>query len=136
MNVTFIEDAENNINGGQRRCDQKRLVRQRSFEHLSRALQASMNARRHMDLFNRSSYFCRTIAERRTGHEIERYCRCDKETLVIDRERRVARREMSEGGEGNHGLLTCAHRRPGGSALMPCVGKSVRRGIARCIGQI
>ena len=53
MDITFIQDAEHDVDRDESGQDQQRFVRQRSLERLRRSLEAAANAGRKTDALRR-----------------------------------------------------------------------------------
>jgi hypothetical protein len=72
MDKALVEDAEDDIDGENRRCNQQRLGRQRALKCLSRALERSLYRFRKTDLPRRLIDCVDRIAQRGAGREVER----------------------------------------------------------------
>src|SRR5262245_51245459 len=105
MHVALIEHAEHDIDGENRSADQIRLSGERLLKHPCRSLKAAVDRCRDAETAHLILDRRRSLAERDSGSEIERDGRSDEQILMIDRERRVALREMSESRERHHRLV-------------------------------
>src|SRR5579885_1694179 len=71
VNETFVQDAEDDVNGGKRGDDEHEHGGLRILEGLRGALKAAMNRRWHMNLRLRFLNFFHSIAERQRRSEVE-----------------------------------------------------------------
>ena len=72
MNVAFIQNAQNDVDGHQRRQNQDRLVRERSLESLRGSLKGRLNTRRQSDFVLGQVHRFHRVAQRRIRRKVER----------------------------------------------------------------
>ena len=113
VNDALIENAEHDIDRGERREDEHRLVLQRLLIGARGALEAAMDGRGHADLIRCAFDGRGRSAKGCIGRKIERDRRCDEGALMIDGERRVAGPVFAEHRERHHLLGRCAVGRSG-----------------------
>ena len=78
---------------------------ERLLEQLRRAGERAADRRGHVDAGDRCVDLVGGFAERFARLQIERNRRGDEQSLVIDRQRRVARLVVADGGQRDHGFL-------------------------------
>src|SRR5713226_3447736 len=101
MDVAFIENAENDVNGDQRGENQDRLVGKRAQEGRGRSLERGLNAWRHAELVFDAVDGVDGFAQRGIGSQIEGKGDYRKLSLVIDRQGGVAGLEARKCAERN-----------------------------------
>ena len=99
MNVTFIEHAQNDVDGDQRGENQKRLVRQGNAKGLRGALKAGLDACRQAKTLPGIFYGLHRLAERSAGCQIEGDVDDGKLTLMVDRQWRVGALHLTESAQ-------------------------------------
>ena len=89
MDVTFVQNAKDDIDGDDRRKDQQQFVAERTAEGERRALKTRLQAGGHIKF--RFGFFNRIdgIAKRRAGGKVKGNRRCRKLPQMIDLQRRV-----------------------------------------------
>ena len=97
MNETFVQDAENDINGHQRGKDQDGFIRADSFVGCGRSLEAGLHTGRHMqiELGLLDGIDCLSKSRSRGNVEGDRHDR--KLSLMRHGKRSFDRREMADG---------------------------------------
>src|SRR5438094_649072 len=83
MDVTFVENAEHNIERGQSRKDQERLAGQRGLKRLEGSRKTSVNSSRHPHMLLHLPNRLDRVTERNAWREIERQCHRRKLALMI-----------------------------------------------------
>src|SRR2546430_3340788 len=101
MNETLIEDAENDIDGGESGDDQDRLIGQRILKGLGSALKRSVNGIGHADFAASQLDVLDSGTERSARREIEGKSNGREDALVVDGKRGVGRLVVCEGAERN-----------------------------------
>ena len=71
MDVAFVEYAEHDVDGNERRQDQDWLVGQRSLKGGRCSLEAGIDACRHLDSLLGQLYGCNGIAQRLARRQVE-----------------------------------------------------------------
>src|SRR5215471_14349071 len=97
MDIAFVQDAKHDIDGEQCGGDEHWLIVQRLLKDRGGTLKISTDRRRHTELTHLLFDCHRCLTERDPGRKIERDRRCDKEILMVDRERGIACAVMREG---------------------------------------
>ena len=101
MDVTLVQNAENNVNGDHRGENQDWLVRERAEEGGRRALKRGLDAWRHVQFLLGALDGVDGVAQGGVRSQIEGKRDHGKLALVIQGQRRSARIEMRECAEGN-----------------------------------
>src|SRR6266849_4696549 len=101
MDIAFVENAENDVNGDQRGENQDRLVGKRAQEGRGRSLERGLNAWRHAELVFDAVDGVDGFAQRGIGSQIEGKGDYRKLSLVIDRQGGVAGLEARKCAERN-----------------------------------
>src|SRR5215469_11218323 len=99
MDVAFVQNAQDDVNGDQSSENENRLVGERAQEGRGGALERSLNAGRHADFLLGVVYGVYRVTERSGGGEVERDRNDGKLPLVINgewRERRLKACERAE----------------------------------------
>ena len=71
MNITLVENAEDDINRDDRGQDEERFVCQRSFEGTRGSLELRLHAQRHPNLLLRALNRRRRMTQRHAWREVE-----------------------------------------------------------------
>src|SRR5882724_6989560 len=105
MDKTFVEDAENDVDGGKGRDDENQNRGLRILKGLRCALKTAMHAGRHVNLRLRFLNALDGVAEGQGGRDRR------NEALVIDGQRSVGRAVVGEGAEGDNfaGVRSCVN---------------------------
>ncbi len=124
MDVALVQDAEHDVDRGQRGEDQHRLVAQGLLEAARGALEAAVDASPAC----RSRSLARAMASvaslsEESGREVEGDRGGDEGALVIHRQRGVAGRVVAEGRQRHHLLGGGADGRAGGDRAAPGIGE-------------
>ena len=91
MDVTFIQNTENDVNGQERRENQQRLIRERPEKCRSRALERGLQAWRHIQFLLHTVDGVDGVAQGRARREVEGNGDDRKLALMVQRERRAGR---------------------------------------------
>ena len=102
MDVALIQDAEDDVDGGDRGGDQKRLVCERVVERLRRPAVGAGDRGRHPRLLLRRVDQVDGVAQRHPRREVERYRDRGKDAGMVHRQGGGRGAEVGEGREGNH----------------------------------
>src|ERR1700748_3728051 len=113
MNVTLVENAQDNVNRDDGRENEQRFIGQRSQKRLRRALEGRLNAGGHLKFLLRLVNGLGRLAQGRAGSEVEGNGHGRKLSLMIDRQWRGAGLKMSEraqwyrgaGGRGHVNII-------------------------------
>src|SRR2546421_660074 len=101
MDEALIQNAKNNVDGGERRKDEDALIGQGVLKSLSGTLEYSVNGVGNVKFAASGFNMLDGGAQRCAGSKIEREGNGRENSLVIDGKGRVGRFEMSKGAEGN-----------------------------------
>ena len=143
MDVAFVEHAEHDVDGEQRRQDQPRLTRQRCLKRTRRPLERAMDTRWNAELGHHRVDHARRIGQRHVGRQIERDRRRRELPLMVDGERCVRRSVPRECRQRNLRAARCIRRsrrccvrpscpRSGIGAGRGCIRRRCRRGDENC----
>ena len=99
MDIALIEDAEDDVDGEQRRENEDGLARQRLAEGLRRARETGADPGRQAHFRFHFGDGVDRLAQRHSGSEIEGERDGRELSLMIDGERRLRLLEMGEGRE-------------------------------------
>jgi len=84
MNEAFVQDAEHDIDRGQRGKNQEALIGERALKGGRGALEATLNTGRHVQIFLRPDDSRDCASQCCIGSQVERNGHCRKLALVID----------------------------------------------------
>src|SRR5690348_5227057 len=87
MNVTLVENTEDQVHDDERSRDQERDGGERLLERLRIALEIRIDRARHADLGFRLCDGLSRLAERRPRSQVEAEGNCGELPLIADRER-------------------------------------------------
>ncbi len=132
VNEALVEHAEHDVDRHQRGQNQQRLIGERILERGSGALEAGLQAGRHVHLFLHLVDSGNGVAQRGVWRQIERDGDRRKLSLVIDGKRRVDAIVVGEGAE-RHGV--CRRGTAGGSSRLECVRASAFDGARQRAGR-
>src|SRR6266566_1152351 len=99
MDVAFVQNAENDVNGDDRSKNQDWLIRKRPEEGRRGPLKRALNAGWHVQFLLRAVDGVNRIAQRCAWSEVEGERHDGKLALVVPSERRIPGVEMREGTE-------------------------------------
>ena len=101
MHEAFVEHAEDNIDGDQRRKNQQRLIGERALKHSRRTLETAHQRGRRAELLHGLFDGRGGLRQRSAGGQVERNRRGHELPLMMDRERRRRHFPARKGGERN-----------------------------------
>src|SRR5271157_6095799 len=99
MDVTLVQDSEDDVDGDERGKNQQWFVRERTQEGRGGALKGRLNAGRHADVFARLFDGASGITERRIRRKVEGDGNGWKLALMIDGESGPTRLKSCESAE-------------------------------------
>src|SRR6516165_4403636 len=94
MDVTLVEHAKQDIDRGDGRGDQNRLVRERLLEYLRGAGEIAVDRGRHADFVDGVGDLARRRAERGAGVQIKRDGRGDEQALMAETQSPVRQHQV------------------------------------------
>src|SRR5665213_1296394 len=105
VNITFIENTQNNINRNQGRQDEQGFVGERGLERGGGAFKRRHNGGRHVKILLRAIHFFNRLSERGVRRKIEGNGDARKLALVVDGQRRGLVLEMGNRAERDRAAI-------------------------------
>ncbi|MNV42019.1 hypothetical protein D3C71_1336760 [compost metagenome] len=99
MNVALVKHAQHDVHGHHRRQNQQQCTRQRRLERLGRALELSLHADRHANVFLHLFDDLDRMPQRHAGREVERHHHRRELADVGDRQLRLTLFDMRQAGQ-------------------------------------